>query len=254
MALIDLQKITKTYQSESVAVEALKGIDLRVEKGEFTMIMGSSGSGKSTLMNIIGCLDKATAGHYYLDGEEVAGFSRNRLADIRNETLGFVFQSFHLLPRTTALENVQLPLLYSRKDLSWKEIYRLAEEALERVSLKDRMKHTPNELSGGQKQRVAIARALVNKPNVLLADEPTGNLDTRTSLEVIELIQNLNENGLTILMVTHEPDIARYAKRTVRLRDGQIENDEYHDPLPASKALEELIHDKSETQNEEVVS
>lgn len=250
MALLDLKGISKTYQTDSVGVEALKDIDLKVEENEFTVIMGSSGSGKSTLMNILGCLDQATKGQYLLAGEDVAKLPSNRLSAIRNKTLGFVFQSFHLLPRTSALENVELPLIYSREDISWKEIHNRAKNALNTVGLSDRLKHMPNELSGGQKQRVAIARALVTQPKVLLADEPTGNLDSQTSLEVIDLIQNLNKNeGLTILMVTHEPDVAKFARRTVRLRDGQIISDDAHDALFASDALEELIQESS-TENE----
>lgn len=250
MALLELQNITKTYQSESVAVNALKGISLSIDKGEFSVIMGSSGSGKSTLMNIIGCLDQATSGNYYLDGEDVAQLPRNRLSDIRNKTLGFVFQSFHLLPRTTARENVELPLIYSREDLTWKQIHQRSAEALEKVGLQDRLKHKPNELSGGQKQRVAIARALVTEPEVLLADEPTGNLDSRTSLEVIDLIQKLNDTGLTTLMVTHEPDIAEYSRRTVRLQDGVVQSDDYHEPLIAADKLRELNQSVTESQNE----
>lgn len=250
MALLELQNITKTYQSESVAVNALKGISLSIDKGEFSVIMGSSGSGKSTLMNIIGCLDQATSGNYYLDGEDVAQLPRNRLSDIRNKTLGFVFQSFHLLPRTTARENVELPLIYSREDLTWKQIHQRSAEALEKVGLQDRLKHKPNELSGGQKQRVAIARALVTEPEVLLADEPTGNLDSRTSLEVIDLIQKLNDTGLTTLMVTHEPDIAEYSRRTVRLQDGVVQSDDNHEPLIAADKLRELNQSVTESQNE----
>lgn len=250
MALLELQNITKTYQSESVAVNALKGISLSIDKGEFSVIMGSSGSGKSTLMNIIGCLDQATSGNYYLDGEDVAQLPRNRLSDIRNKTLGFVFQSFHLLPRTTARENVELPLIYSREDLTWKQIHQRSAEALEKVGLQDRLKHKPNELSGGQKQRVAIARALVTEPEVLLADEPTGNLDSRTSLEVIDLIQKLNDTGLTTLMVTHEQDIAEYSRRTVRLQDGVVQSDDNHEPLIAADKLRELNQSVTESQNE----
>ncbi|WP_246481786.1 ABC transporter ATP-binding protein [Natronogracilivirga saccharolytica] len=243
MALIEVKDITKTYKTESVAVEALRGIDLTVQRGEFSAIMGSSGSGKSTLMNIIGCLDQATGGQYLLNGQDVAQMHRNQLSEIRNKMLGFVFQSFHLLPRTTALENVELPLIYSREELSWKEIRRRAREAIERVGLQDRMKHTPNELSGGQKQRVAVARALVTEPEILLADEPTGNLDSRTGLELIDLIQNLNSQGLTTLMVTHEAEIARFARRVIRLHDGRIISDEHHESMSASEALEDVDED-----------
>jgi len=239
MPIIQLQDITRIYRTSAVAVEALKGIDLDVEEQEFVAIMGPSGSGKSTLMNILGCLDQPTAGSYHLDGEDVAGFSRNRLARTRNQALGFIFQSFHLLPRTSAMENVELPLLYREEGLSWKEIHRRAREALESVGLGDRLDHTPNQLSGGQKQRVAVARALVTRPRVLLADEPTGNLDTRTSFEIMDIVQRLNAEGLTILMVTHESEVARFAQRVVTLRDGLIESDRPNTPLSARQALDE---------------
>jgi len=237
-AMVELNGITRVYRSGAVAVEALRGIDLEINDGAFLSIMGASGSGKSTLMNILGCLDKPTSGTYYLNGEDVSVFNRNKLAAVRNRTLGFVFQSFHLLPRTTALENVELPLLYSEDDLSWKEIHNRATRALEIVGLGDRTDHNPNELSGGQQQRVAIARALVSEPKILLADEPTGNLDSRTSLEIMELFQRLNENGLTIIMVTHEPDIARFTERIVTLRDGLIRNDVKGKPSSAKVELE----------------
>lgn len=237
MSVVKLHGITRIYRSGSHAVEALRGIDLDVKEGEFASIMGASGSGKSTLMNILGCLDQPTAGSYQLNGEDVSVFNRNRLATIRNRVIGFVFQNFHLLPRTTAIENVELPLLYNDDNLSWKEIHNRAREALEKVGLGDRIDHNPNELSGGQQQRVAIARALVSKPNILLADEPTGNLDSRTSLEIIDLIQNLNTDGLTILMVTHEPDIARFSQRIITLRDGLVRSDKSVNPVQASKAL-----------------
>lgn len=240
MSLIRLSNITRIYRSESVAVEALRGIDLQWDEGEFASIMGSSGSGKSTLMNILGCLDRPSGGSYLLKGEDVSTLKKDSLARIRNRTLGFVFQNFHLLPRTSALENVELPLLYSEDDLSWKEIHNRAREALEIVGLKDRVTHTPNELSGGQQQRVAIARALVTRPTVLLADEPTGNLDSRTSLEIIDLFQQLNREGLTILMVTHEPEIARFAGRTITLRDGLIKSDKKNEPMEAAEALDNL--------------
>jgi putative ABC transport system ATP-binding protein len=237
MALAELKGITRVYRSGSLAVEALRGIDMTINDGEFTAIMGASGSGKSTMMNILGCLDKPTEGSYYLNGEDVSGFRKDKLARVRNQTLGFVFQSFHLLPRTSALENVELPLIYSEKNLSWKQIHKMAEEALEIVGLGDRIKHTPNELSGGQQQRVAIARALVSKPGLLLADEPTGNLDSRTSLELIELFQRLNRDGLTIIMVTHEPEVARFTDRIVTLRDGLIRSDKKIEPRDAVDAL-----------------
>ncbi len=208
-----------------------------INEGVFASIMGASGSGKSTLMNILGCLDQPTGGSYHLDGEDVSTFNKNKLANIRNRTIGFVFQSFHLLPRTTALENVELPLLYSDDNLSWKEIHNRAMHALEIVGLADRAKHNPNELSGGQQQRVAIARALVTKPKILLADEPTGNLDSRTSLEIIDIFQELNKQGLTIFMVTHESDIARFSERIVTLRDGLIISDKKVVPIQAKTAL-----------------
>lgn len=237
MAIVDLQGITRTYRTGSVAVDALRGIDILINRGVFASIMGASGSGKSTLMNILGCLDQPTAGTFKLDGEDVSTFSKNKLANVRNRTIGFVFQSFHLLPRTTALENVELPLLYSDDNLSWKEIHRRAMNALEIVGLADRAKHNPNELSGGQQQRVAIARALVTEPKMLLADEPTGNLDSRTSLEIIDIFQTLNKEGLTILMVTHEHDIARFSERIITLRDGLIISDRKVEPVQAKTAL-----------------
>ena len=238
MDMVELNEITRIYRSGSVAVEALRGIDLEIHNGAFISIMGASGSGKSTLMNILGCLDKPSSGKYFLNGEDVSQFNRNKLANVRNRTLGFVFQSFHLLPRTTALENVELPLLYSEDEFSWKEIHQRAENALEIVGLGDRTDHNPNELSGGQQQRVAIARALVSEPKILLADEPTGNLDSRTSLEIMELFQQLNSNGLTIIMVTHEPDIARFSERIITLRDGLIRSDVKGKPVSAEIALD----------------
>jgi putative ABC transport system ATP-binding protein len=238
MAIVELQGIKRIYSSGALAVEALRGIDLAVNEGEFTSIMGASGSGKSTMMNVLGCLDQPTEGRYLLNGDDVSSFKKQRLAQIRNKTIGFVFQNFHLLPRTTALENVELPLLYAEEDLSWKQIHSKAREALEIVGLGDRTDHTPNELSGGQQQRVAIARALVSGPKLLLADEPTGNLDSRTSLEIIELFQRLNSEGLTILMVTHEPEVARFTRRIVTLRDGLIRADRKVDPRDAVEALE----------------
>ena len=244
MTMVDLKGITRTYKTGSVAVEALRGIDLEIKEGEFVSIMGASGSGKSTLMNILGCLDKPTQGTYLLDGRNISSFSKSDLARLRNQTLGFVFQSFHLLPRTTALENVELPLLYKEEELSWKEIRSRSKKALESVGLGERLDHTPNELSGGQKQRVAIARALVTEPSILLADEPTGNLDSRTSLEIIKTMQRLNKEGLTILMVTHEPDIARFTRRIVTLRDGVILNDRQNDPNDAATALENWQDEK----------
>jgi putative ABC transport system ATP-binding protein len=238
MPVVELEGITRVYDTGKVAVKALRGIDLTVEEGEFLAIMGPSGSGKSTLMNVLGCLDQPSAGSYLLNGEDVATLGPRELARVRNRTLGFVFQAFHLLPRTSAQENVELPLLYHDDGLSWKEIHRRAEEALSAVGLGERIDHTPNELSGGQKQRVAIARALVTKPRVLLADEPTGNLDSRTTLEIIDILQGLNRDGLTILMVTHETEIARFARRIVTLRDGLMASDRPSPGLSAATALE----------------
>jgi putative ABC transport system ATP-binding protein len=215
----------KTYVTGTNEVHALREIDLQVVKGEFIAIMGTSGSGKSTLMNLLGCLDMPTSGGYQLDGLEVEGQDKNALAAIRNEKIGFVFQGFNLLARTTAVENVELPMLYDRSGRK-RDTRALAIAALERVGLGDRLDHQPNELSGGQQQRVAIARALVTEPAIILADEPTGNLDTTTSMEVMALFQELNEQGITIVLVTHEPDIAIYAKRIVEMRDGRIRRDE----------------------------
>jgi putative ABC transport system ATP-binding protein len=215
----------KTYTTGSTEVHALKGIDLSVKSGEFIAIMGTSGSGKSTLMNLLGCLDTPTSGSYLIDGVRVDGMDRNALASLRNEKIGFVFQGFNLLPRTSALENVELPMLYDRSGRK-RDTQALATAALQRVGLADRLDHQPSELSGGQQQRVAIARALVTEPAIILADEPTGNLDTQTSTEVMALFQELNEQGITIVLVTHEPDIAVYAKRIVEVRDGRIRRDE----------------------------
>ncbi|MEX1062694.1 MAG: ABC transporter ATP-binding protein [Balneolaceae bacterium] len=237
MSIVQLTGITRTYRTGSRPVEALRGIDFEVNKGEFAAIMGASGSGKSTLMNILGCLDRPSSGRYLLRGEDVSTFPRERLAAVRNRMLGFVFQAFHLLPRTTALENVELPLIYREDELNWNEIHKRAMEALQTVGLGDRAEHSPNELSGGQKQRVAIARALVSHPSLLLADEPTGNLDSRTSLEIIEIFQKLNREGLTILMVTHEPDIAHFAGRTIKLRDGLVQSDKPGMQLSATDEL-----------------
>ena len=222
--VIEIHDVKKIYKTGSNEVAALKGIDLTVRQGELVAIMGSSGSGKSTLMNILGCLDIPTEGSYSLDGTRVEKLSRNELADIRNQKLGFVFQGFNLLARTTALDNVELPLLYDRTGAK-KSTRELAKHALERVGLGDRLEHQPSELSGGQQQRVAIARALVTEPRLLLADEPTGNLDSRTSIEVMALFQELNAQGITTLIVTHEPDVAQYATRIVEVRDGRIRRD-----------------------------
>ncbi len=225
METITLKQIEKTYHMGDVDVRALRGVDLQIAPGEFLAVMGASGSGKSTLMNIIGCLDYPGGGSYVLDGVQVEGLNRRQLADIRNRKIGFIFQGFNLLARTTALENVELPLLYDRSGND-KDSRKRAIEALERVGLGDRLSHEPNQLSGGQQQRVAIARALVNRPAILLADEPTGNLDSKTSIEVMSIFQELNDQGITILIVTHEPDISLYAKRVVVLRDGLKIRDE----------------------------
>jgi len=220
-ALITLDKVSKTYRTGDIEVHAVRGVSLNIGAGEFVAIMGASGSGKSTLMNILGCLDRSTSGRYMLDGVEVSELDRDQLADLRNRKLGFVFQGFHLLSRTSALENVELPMQYAR-GLTTTEQRERALRALDLVGLADRADHHPNQLSGGQQQRVAIARALVNEPVLLLADEPTGNLDSRTSVEIMGVFQRLNAQGITILMVTHEPDISRYAKRTIVMRDGLI--------------------------------
>jgi putative ABC transport system ATP-binding protein len=222
--IIETIRITKIFQMGDVAVHALRGIDLLVEEGEFVAIMGSSGSGKSTLMNVLGCLDVPTSGEYYLDGKSVSQMSRNEYADIRNQKIGFVFQGFNLLARTSALENVELPLFYDRTRRI-KDPKKSAMAALERVGLGDRLGHEPNQLSGGEQQRVAIARALVNQPALILADEPTGNLDTRTSIDVMSVFQELNGQGITIILVTHERDLANYAKRIVEMRDGHVRRD-----------------------------
>jgi len=223
-SVIRTRGLTKVYHAGSTQVKALRGVDLVVAPGEMIAVMGASGSGKSTLMNILGCLDSPTTGSYELDGTATAGLSRNQLADLRNQKIGFVFQGFNLLARTSALDNVELPLLYDRSGRR-RDVRAAAAAALARVGLADRAKHQPSELSGGQQQRVAIARALITEPTLLLADEPTGNLDSHTSIEIMALFQELNEQGITILLVTHEPDIARYAKRIVDMRDGRIIRD-----------------------------
>jgi putative ABC transport system ATP-binding protein len=222
--VIEARGLTRVYRAGANEVRALDGIDLTVARGEMLAIMGASGSGKSTLMNLLGCLDRPTAGTYTLDGTRVDRLSRDQLADVRNRKIGFVFQGFNLLPRTSALENVELPLLYDRSDRRL-ETRRLAAESLGRVGLADRLTHEPSELSGGQLQRVAIARALVTRPAILLADEPTGNLDSQTSIEVMSLFQALNDEGMTVLLVTHEHDIAAHARRMVEIRDGRVIGD-----------------------------
>jgi putative ABC transport system ATP-binding protein len=229
--LIQLENVRKTYVMGDVEVHALRGVSLRIERGEFTAVMGASGSGKSTLMNIVGLLDRPSSGKYLLGGEEVSRLSVERLAEVRNRTIGFVFQSFNLLARTSALENVELPLLYS--GTKGPERRQRAAESLSRVGLADRLDHHPNQMSGGQQQRVAIARALVSRPQVILADEPTGNLDSRTSIEVMALFQELGRTGITVVLVTHEPDISRYAGRVVVMRDGHVLSDARQEPLRA---------------------
>ncbi len=224
--IIKLENVRRTYRTGSVEVHAVRGVSLDIHAGEFVAVMGASGSGKSTMMNTIGCLDRPTEGRYLLDGVDVGTLDRDQLADLRNLKLGFVFQGFNLLARTSAIENVELPILYRRPRISNREKARRALHALEMVGLADRMDHHPNQLSGGQQQRVAIARALVNEPRVLLADEPTGNLDTRTSIEVMGVFQTLNDQGITVVMVTHELDIANFSKRKVVMRDGLIKTDE----------------------------
>lgn len=223
--VIRLDSVKKVYHTGEVDVHAVRGVSLTITPGEFVAIMGSSGSGKSTLMNMIGCLDRATSGHYFLDGVDVSALNRDELADIRNSKIGFVFQGFNLLSRTSALENVELPMLYVRHSVPRREQIELASKALAIVGLADRADHHPNQLSGGQQQRVAIARALVNQPALLLADEPTGNLDTQTSIEIMGVFQKLNDQGITIIMVTHELDIASFAKRNIIMRDGQVLSD-----------------------------
>jgi putative ABC transport system ATP-binding protein len=223
--IINLDHIRKVYQTGEVEVHAVRGVSLTIAAGEFVAIMGSSGSGKSTLMNMIGCLDRPTAGGYHLDGVDVAALNRDELADIRNAKIGFVFQGFNLLSRTSALENVELPMLYVRHSVPRHEQIARASKALEIVGLAERADHHPNQLSGGQQQRVAIARALVNQPALLLADEPTGNLDSQTSIEIMGVFQKLNDQGITIIMVTHELDIAAYARRNIIMRDGQVVSD-----------------------------
>ena len=221
--VIKIRGIIRDFKLGQETVHVLKGIDLDIERGEYLAIMGASGSGKSTLMNILGCLDTATAGTYILNNKDVSELSDDELADIRNTEIGFVFQTFNLLPRTTALDNVALPMIYAGKSKS--DRIKRAEEVLTNVGLSDRMDHRPNQLSGGQRQRVAVGRALVNKPSIILADEPTGNLDSKTSLEIMHLFDDIHKAGNTVIMVTHEEDIAAHAHRIIRLRDGMIESD-----------------------------
>ena len=226
-SLIRVVDLKRSYALGDVTVHALRGVTLDIATGSFFAVVGASGSGKSTLMNILGLLDRPTSGHYYLQGEDVSGFDRDRRAELRNRRIGFVFQNFSLLPRTTALENVELPLLYNGRGHRPAQRHAKAMSLLQAVGLAERAHHTPNQLSGGQQQRVAIARALVNDPELILADEPTGNLDSRTSVEIMEILQRLNrERGITVLLITHEHDIAEYATRVVTVRDGRILTDE----------------------------
>ncbi|HZF11061.1 MAG TPA: ABC transporter ATP-binding protein [Thermoanaerobaculia bacterium] len=237
-SLIELDEVTKVYPMGDVDVHALRGVSLTVVEGEFLAVMGASGSGKSTIMNIVGCLDRPTTGHYRLAGEDVSQLDRYALAKRRNRTLGFVFQSFNLLPRTSALDNVELPLLYA--GMRTRERHERARAALERVGLGDRVNHHPNQMSGGQQQRVAIARAIVSHPKVILADEPTGNLDSATSQGVMAIFQELGDSGITVVLVTHEPDIASFAARVVNMKDGRVQSDlrqepKGAEPLPAEE-------------------
>ena len=237
--LVEVHDLRKNYQLGETEVHALRGVSISIRSGDFVAIMGASGSGKSTFMNILGCLDKPTSGRYLLEGTDVSRLSKKELARIRNQKIGFVFQGFNLLGRTTALENTELPMLYSRSNRKDRE--RRAWESLAQVGLADRADHFPSQLSGGQQQRVAIARALVNQPRILLADEPTGNLDSRTSVEVMEIFQKLNAGGLAIILVTHEPDIAQFAKREIVFRDGQIKRDDVVEvPQVASEVLKTM--------------
>ena len=237
--VVSVRDVRKNYPLGETEVHALRGISVSIEAGDFVAIMGASGSGKSTFMNILGCLDRPTSGEYWLEGTDVSQLNKKELARIRNQKIGFVFQGFNLLGRTTALENTELPMLYSR--VGKKEREGRAREALTLVGLGDRLEHFPSQMSGGQQQRVAIARALVNKPRILLADEPTGNLDSRTSVEVMEIFQKLNRGGLTIVLVTHEPDIARFTDRQIVFRDGHIKRDEVIDArLIASEVLKTM--------------
>jgi len=237
--LVEVHDIRKNYQLGETEVHALRGVSVSIHAGDFVAIMGASGSGKSTFMNILGCLDKPTSGKYLLEGTDVSALTKRELARIRNQMIGFVFQGFNLLGRTTALENTELPMLYSRTNKNDRE--RRAREALVQLGLGDRADHFPSQLSGGQQQRVAIARALVNQPRMLLADEPTGNLDSRTSVEVMEIFQKLNAEGLTIVLVTHEPDIAQFTKREIVFRDGQIKRDDFVEvPHVASEVLKTM--------------
>ena len=237
--ILSIENLCRDFKMGDETVHALRGVNFDIHKGEFVTIMGTSGSGKSTMLNILGCMDKPTSGHYILDGEHTEKLKRDALARIRNRKIGFVFQSYNLLSRTTALENVELPLLYNPK-ISPDERHRRALDALKMVGLEDRMNHMPNQMSGGQQQRVAIARALVNDPVIILADEATGNLDTRTSYEIMTIFQQLHQQGKTIAFVTHEPDIATFSERTITLRDGLLKKDVRNDMQDAKAAFEAL--------------
>ena len=246
--LLQVNELTKTYFMDGVSVRALRGVNLSFYQGEFTSIMGASGSGKSTMMHIMGCLDRPTSGQYLIEGEDVSRFSKDELARVRNQRIGFVFQGFNLLSRTSALENVELPMIYA--GISQQERHARAMQALASVGLKGREHHHPNQLSGGQQQRVAIARALVNKPSVILADEPTGNLDSYSSVEIMGIFQELNSQGISIVLITHEPDIALYTTRIIRLSDGQVVADErVKNPLKASEEIKK--HRKAVVSDEE---
>ena len=245
--IIQLRDLAKTYHTGEVEVKAVRGVSLTVPRGAFVAVMGASGSGKSTLMNIVGCLDQPTEGSYWLDGVSVAELNRKQLAVLRNAKLGFVFQSFNLLARTSALENVELPMFYSKSLVSLRSRRERAVQALEKVGLADRLHHHPSQLSGGQQQRIAIARALVNQPELVLADEPTGNLDTRTSIEIMGIFQELNRSGITIVMVTHELDIAAYCKRFVVMRDGRVISDTENQNLRDANAARAQL-DQAEQQ------
>jgi len=247
--VVQLESIHKTYDSGEVPVHAVRGVTLGIGGGEFVAIMGASGSGKSTLMNLLGCLDRPTRGRYLLGGTDVSGLDRNQLADLRNQKLGFVFQGFNLLARTTARENVELPMLYGRRRFTARELHDHALRTLDIVGLSARADHFPSQLSGGQQQRVAIARALINEPQILLADEPTGNLDSKTSVEIMGVFQKLNNQGITIVMVTHELDIARYCKRNLVMRDGQLVSDvNVTDRLVATVEMQRILAAESAAQ------
>jgi putative ABC transport system ATP-binding protein len=244
-SIIKTVNITKTYKVGEIDVPALKSVNISIDKGEFVAIMGASGSGKSTLMNLLGCLDMPTTGEYFLDDANTSKMTKNEYASIRNQKIGFVFQGFNLLSRTTAVENVEMPLMYDRSGII-KDPRKAAVDALQKVGLADRMDHIPSQLSGGQQQRVAIARALVNSPAIILADEPTGNLDSKTSVEVFALFQQLNEEGITIIMVTHERDFASFAKRIIEMRDGSVVKDFIiKDRLKAAEELKIMASEKS---------